>query len=369
MLKILFIRCDRIGDAVLTTPVIRALKEQVEGLELHVLASPKNRFVFQENPYIDKIHVIKNDHWLQDYHVGIRRKIRANFIDPLLAPFFHPQWRPLFSSLRREKFDVIVDGYSALNTALIARFIGSKVIGGGRSYLKAFYYYNYRIPWYSPPGHLVEKYQDAINEALGIHLSCYGLEEEVFQREWDSLPQGLPDTFVLFLIGTAEYREPSEGELISLLREINSWLHSKGFSLVVALNPERVSLKGDLERLEFPVVVVSLPTLARVAERSSLVICYDSGGAHYLSSFKRALFLFGPTSHEVWRPWDGGEYKHIKKFKNGVRFEKSLGPKGHGILCAATTCSPCKEGICEHTECLSRLRGDIICEGVESLLE
>ena len=63
-MKFLIIRFSSIGDIVLTTPVVRCLKKQLPGAEIHYLIKPQFRMVMEPNPYVDKIHVlhVENQH-------------------------------------------------------------------------------------------------------------------------------------------------------------------------------------------------------------------------------------------------------------------------------------------------------------------
>lgn len=56
--KILFIRLNRIGDALITTPLINFVKDNL-GCEVYILADTKNHFIFKNNPSIDKVLVFK----------------------------------------------------------------------------------------------------------------------------------------------------------------------------------------------------------------------------------------------------------------------------------------------------------------------
>jgi len=57
--KVLIIRFSSIGDIVLTSPVIRCLKQQSEGeIEIHYLVKEVFSPVLAANPYISKIHTI-----------------------------------------------------------------------------------------------------------------------------------------------------------------------------------------------------------------------------------------------------------------------------------------------------------------------
>jgi len=53
--KFLIIRFSSIGDIVLTTPVIRCLKQQVEGSTVHFVTKKQFLPLLQANPHIDKI--------------------------------------------------------------------------------------------------------------------------------------------------------------------------------------------------------------------------------------------------------------------------------------------------------------------------
>ena len=61
MVRFLVIRFSSIGDIVLTTPVIRHLKQQVEAAEIHYLTKSDNVPLLEANPYIDRIHSFSGD--------------------------------------------------------------------------------------------------------------------------------------------------------------------------------------------------------------------------------------------------------------------------------------------------------------------
>ncbi len=54
--KILFIRLNKIGDALITTPLLKLIKEQI-GCKIYVLASKNNHFVFNSSNLADEIIV------------------------------------------------------------------------------------------------------------------------------------------------------------------------------------------------------------------------------------------------------------------------------------------------------------------------
>jgi ADP-heptose:LPS heptosyltransferase len=64
--NILFLRYDRIGDMVITTPVFRELKLAYPHISITVLASKANQGVLLNNPYVDHIVTNHKNNLLQD---------------------------------------------------------------------------------------------------------------------------------------------------------------------------------------------------------------------------------------------------------------------------------------------------------------
>src|SRR3954468_7588314 len=61
MPKFLILRFSSIGDIVLTTPVIRCLKQQVEEAEVHYLTKKSFREIIENNPHVSKVHLLDNN--------------------------------------------------------------------------------------------------------------------------------------------------------------------------------------------------------------------------------------------------------------------------------------------------------------------
>ena len=95
-MKILILRFSSIGDIVLTTPVVRCLKQQLPGAEIHYLTKSPFRSVLKNNPYIDKLHLLEK---------------------PLSKTI---------GSLKKENFDFVIDLHNNLRTRLIKLRLGVK---------------------------------------------------------------------------------------------------------------------------------------------------------------------------------------------------------------------------------------------------
>ncbi len=90
-MKFLLIRFSAIGDIVSATPVIRCLKKQVPGAEVHFLVKNEFRSTLEHNPYMDKLQVLahswelmieelKNEHYdhiIDLQHDALTKRIRV----------------------------------------------------------------------------------------------------------------------------------------------------------------------------------------------------------------------------------------------------------------------------------------------------
>jgi len=81
--NIIFLRYDRIGDMIISTPVFREFKKKFPNANLIVLASSTNKDVIKYNPYVDEIYLNNKYNFLSDF--------------------------PALLSLRRKKIDVAIE--------------------------------------------------------------------------------------------------------------------------------------------------------------------------------------------------------------------------------------------------------------------
>ena len=87
-LKILFIKRDKLGDLLLTTPVLEHVRATLPQAELHLLANDYNAWVAEDHPALARTWI-----YARVRHAG-RLRLGAALRQPVLA------WR-----LRRERFD------------------------------------------------------------------------------------------------------------------------------------------------------------------------------------------------------------------------------------------------------------------------
>ena len=95
-MRLLFIRFSSIGDIVLTTPVIRCVKQQIPGVEIHFLTKLSMKEVTESNPYIAHFHYLDQD---------------INEVIP---------------TLKKQSFDAVIDLHHNQRTWRIKRALGVK---------------------------------------------------------------------------------------------------------------------------------------------------------------------------------------------------------------------------------------------------
>ena len=96
--KILVIRIDEIGDVLLTTPVLRALRKRFPDAGIDVLIKNDTKELLDDNPNIDKL-ILCEQPWLKKsinlfYYISLIRKLRKEKFD--LAIEIHPDARNIF---------------------------------------------------------------------------------------------------------------------------------------------------------------------------------------------------------------------------------------------------------------------------------
>lgn len=192
-MKVLVICGDSIGEVVFSTPVIRALKVQMDDIILHGLFAKNSAFLLDENPYIDKIH-------LQD-------------------PSLWKTW----SVLKREKFDIVVNLRTDRASRILASVLAPETYTFDPHDLSKWLMVNFKINKLQNV-HLTDQMLEAI-EPLGIKADELGLDyfipdKDKVSLEW--LPEAFQKGYVAFPIA-APYatRKLPVDKMIELCDKIN----------------------------------------------------------------------------------------------------------------------------------------------------
>lgn len=103
-MKVLIIQQKMIGDVLTSSILFEAIKSKYPSSELHYLIYSHTRPVVENNPFIDKFQLFTTE-------------IESNAV----------KFLRFLKSIRKEKYDVVIDVYGKLNTALISLYSGASV--------------------------------------------------------------------------------------------------------------------------------------------------------------------------------------------------------------------------------------------------
>jgi len=301
--KILIIRFSSIGDIVLTSPVIRCLKEQLKDVELHYLTKKAYESVLAGNPHIDKIHYLEKS--LSDS----------------------------INELKKEKFDHIIDLHHNLRTFWIKTKLGVSSSSFDKLNRQKWLLVNFKMNTL-PPVHIVDRYLQTV-KFLDVKNDTKGLDYFLLKQYeiQDLLPKS-HQKYISVVIGAqhATKRLPIE-KLIQLCSKIEG-------PLVLLGGPEDKA-RGDEIANKAGIHVFNgcgrfkLDESAFLISMSEKVISHDTGLMHIAAAFNKPIIsVWGNTVPEFGMYPYKTDQSHIVEVKGlNCRPCSKIGfnscPKGH----------------------------------------
>ena len=283
--KILFINIAHIGDIVISTPVIRALKTAYPHAQIDVLCSALSVEAVCHNPYIGNVFVYDVEDWQRD-----RVKLQK---------FVH--------LLQQQKYDwALTPCYGTLDP-MLSWLSGAKYRAGFASNEnKKFLTHIADLPR-SLILHEREK-QLAILSVFGISPQGNHIEFIFTEDETASLQQKLSlsrDKPWVLLCPFS--RDPQKDWLISHCGALLQKLCNLAHCILIGSGTERAKLQKINASAGNTAIVLAgcltLGELAALIDQADLFICVDTGPLHISQAFKTpVLALFGPTDPHVWGP-------------------------------------------------------------------
>ena len=284
--KILFVRIDRIGDMVLSTPAIKALKQAYPWSEVTVLASPSNKDVLRHNPNIDRIMV---------YDKRLR---------------FHEKW-DLIRHLKNFRFDLAVDPYTdyELLTALIVFFSGAPDRAGYGSAGREVFF-NIETPSITDGQHFIEMTLDVLKplkvKAVDLKPEIFlSADEKTWAREWITRG-GLGQKPLVGMHPGAYYESQRwQGDNFAELIDL---LHDDGNADVLLFGGpgdkalcQRIEQKAATGVHSF--LTNDIRKFSALLASCRVLICNNSGPLHMAVALNvPTISTMGPTNKERWMP-------------------------------------------------------------------
>jgi ADP-heptose:LPS heptosyltransferase len=258
-MKVLVLRFSSIGDIVLTTPVLRCLKQQVPGVEVHTATRRTFADLVAHSPYVDKVHLLDDD--LGD----------------------------LIGRLKAERFDHVVDLHHNMRTLRIKSALGVKSTSFPKLNIEKWLLVNLRIDRV-PKLHIVDRYLSTVAH-LGVKNDGQGLELFIPRdREVDlaTLPEPHRAGYMALAIGAAHAtkRLPPH-KLVELAQRIEG-------PLVIIGGPDEVAVARTIAdavgaRAFNAAGKYDLLGSASLIRQARSVVAHDSGAMHVACAFNRPV--------------------------------------------------------------------------------
>lgn len=266
MKKILIIRFSSIGDIVLTTPVVRCVKNQLPGVEVHFLTKASFADVVSANPYIDKV-------WT-----------------------YGENQEALLQALKQENFDFVIDLHHNLRSMRIRRMLGVKSAAFNKLNIEKWMIVNFKINLL-PNVHIVTRYMDTV-ASQGVKYDGNGLDyfiDTADEVNTEKLPSPWKNAYVGFVIGAkhATKRLPVD-KIISIINEMKLPVILLGGKEDAATAGEIITKTGALT---FNACGnFKLSQSASLVKQARLIITHDTGLMHIAAAFnKKIISIWGNT--------------------------------------------------------------------------
>jgi len=309
--RALFIRLRSIGDTVLMTPCLAALKSWRPDIKIAVVSEPLAAPLLEDHPLVDELIIARPD---------LSSRLR------------------LISSLRRERFDIAFDMHGGTTATIIAALSGAGHTVGYRGYRYSF---------------LLSRRAPSPDSLLG-RPRVHSVEQQLALLQWAGVPwpEGGP-RLSLKVPGEAARAArdrlsaclpPARGKESALApfaclapsaaMRSKQWL-PEGFAQVADHLRERWQIASVViagpgqERLADEVVrnsrtkppIISGLTLKELTALMSMTAVFvgnDSGPMHIAAALARPVVaVFGSSNADVWHPWARSPYRVVKACATG----------------------------------------------------
>lgn len=312
----------------LTTPVIRCIRQQLDDVELHVLTKSAYRAIYAASPYIDQVHEFSGD---------LKEVVRC---------------------LRKERYDFVVDLHKNWRSIRVRMALGCPSASFPKLDFQKFLYTKLKMGKL-PQVHIVDRYFKAV-EKLGVHNDGQGLDfffNEGDELHYESLPEVFRDGFVAAVIGGQHATKIlPEDKVVEVCKALD-------YPVVLVGGPEdavrgewiKEKVGGQVSNQCGKLTVGQSASLLKLADA---VLTNDTGMMHIAAALRKPIVsVWGNTVPEF------GMYPYLPQgMTPAVLVEnKSL------------TCRPCdKLGYARcpkgHFRCMKDLDGKLIAEKIKAEL-
>lgn len=283
-MKILVIRFSSIGDIVLTSPVVRIIKKQLNA-EVHFITKKQYVSLLNHNPNIDRVYSIKSD------------------------------VREVIKELKNEQYDYIIDLHNSLRSKILKLLLRKRSFSFRKKNIRKWLMVNFKLKMEIP--HIVERYVKTLNH-FNIKNDNKGLDFYFQNNENLFKTYDIPKSYICISLGAKHFTKKMPPDI---LKKIISQLEYK-FVLTGGKDvvEDAISItKYYPERIINLTGKTGIYESARLIEQSRFLITSDTGMMHIGAALKKKMIvIWGSTVPEFGMyPYYGSE--DIMHFNSEVK--------------------------------------------------
>lgn len=330
-IRILIIHTAFIGDIVLSTPLIKKLRDTYPKAEITYLTTPVGASILRNNPHLN--HIIEYDK--RGEHKGIKG------------------FWAIAKKLKMEAYNLVITPHRYLRSTFLTFLTGAPIRRGYDSAAASFLY-NERVH-YDKSKHEVEKLLSFVPKDEGKRYEIEIFPTELEVEKVDKLLEKRREKVVVVAPGSKWFTKKWPLEYFN--RVIKELEKREDTTVVVVGGKEEMFFNMPLANTTIDLRgKTTLLELAEVIRRVDIVLTNDSSPIHIASAFPnvRILALFGPTVEKFgFFPWS----------KNSEVFQVE------GLECRP--CSIHGGDSCpkKHFKCMLDIKPEMVLERIESILE
>lgn len=267
--KFLFLRFSSIGDIVLTTPVVRRLKEQLPNAEITYLTKPAFASMLKNNPHVDEVATLDG---------SIKKAAQK---------------------LKYAHFDYIIDLHNNVRTWKLKNRLKTLSFAFRKLNYEKWLLVNFKNNKL-PDLHIVDRYMETL-QLFDVKDDGKGLDffiPKETPKANELLPEGYHSGYIGLVLGANHAtKQLSEEKLMALCQHLKK--------PIVLLGGKDVQERGNDLALRFPAHVhntcgeLSLTESAQLVKEARVIITPDTGLMHIAAAFrKKIISIWGNTVPE-----------------------------------------------------------------------
>lgn len=337
--RVLVVRLRSIGDTVLATPSLYALRRFLPGARIDVLLEDWVAPVLEGFDCVDNVIRVE------------RGNTRARF--------------NIARELRAERYDVAYNLHGGTTASLLTRASGARHRVGYASYQYSRRLHNHLSPpsselWGREKTHAVEQ-QLGLLGWTGVPVSDrprtrLAVTEEASRKIFGRLrAEAFDESKGFALIHPVAAFDTKQWAAANFARVVE-WFHARNLkSIAIAAHDEASTIEELRRNCSAPILSftdLSLPEVTALAARARIFVGNDSGVAHMAAAVRApVVVIFGSSNVAHWRPWASAPSAFVREEMH---------------------CAPCPGYTCEEfgvAQCIRRVPVERVIKAIEQVLE